>query len=324
MKKNLKIPNLKPRALVLFSGGLDSRITVKILQEQGIETELVYFKLPFGCGCCNNLDCSFNFSQVNDVKMHVINCEKGNLFVKYLDIVRNPKYGYGRGLNPCISCRIFMLKEAKKLLKKFKCDFIATGEVLGQRPMSQYKKALFNIEKEANLSGKILRPLSAKLLPETEAEKNKLITRTSLLGINGRKRSVQIALAKKYNIKYPNPAGGCLLCDREYSARLNDLLKHKNPSFEEIKTLALFRHFRSKGKIILGRNKDENRIILDLNKKLKYFIIIPNNPGPTCIYENKSDKELAEELILAYSENNLELRKKYDNLRIRVDFSNFS
>jgi tRNA U34 2-thiouridine synthase MnmA/TrmU len=309
----------KVKALVLFSGGLDSRLVVKLLQDQDIETELVYFKLPFGCSCCNDSSCNFNFSQLNRSRLHIMDCTKGKLFKKYLQVVRNPKYGYGKGMNPCIHCRIFMLGEAKKIMKSLDCKFIATGEVLGQRPMSQYKQALFNIEKESKLVGKILRPLSAKVLPVTKMEKEGLIDREKLLGIVGRKRNIQIQLANQYNIKFPNPAGGCLLSDNEYSIRLLDLLKQGEPSFWEIESLSGFRHFRNKGKIILGKNHEENIRLIELNKKLKYNIITPaaDNPGPTCVYQNGEDKIIADDLIKAYSSKDLSLRNKFEHLRIK-------
>lgn len=305
------------KALVLFSGGLDSRLVVKLLQEQGIKLEALYFNLPFGCGCCNNLECNFNFSQLNNLKIRMIDCNRGRFFHNYIKIIRNPKYGRGRGLNPCIHCRIFMLNEAKRIMQKEKFDFIATGEVLGQRPMSQYRHALLSIEKETKLQGRILRPLSAKLLPETIVEKNKLVDRNKLLNINGRNRRVQIELANKFRIKYPNPAGGCLLCDKNYSKKLLDLLNNsKTIKPEEIFSLNNFRHFRLRGKLILGRNKEENEELFRLNKKLKFNIIIPKLPGPTCIFESKGDKKLAEELIEAYSSKNLDLRKNFKNIRI--------
>jgi tRNA U34 2-thiouridine synthase MnmA/TrmU len=304
---------------VLFSGGLDSRIVVKLLQEQNIETELVYFSLPFGCGCCNNLSCNFNFAQISKAQIHIIDCTKGKLFEEYLNIIKSPKYGYGKGINPCIHCRIFMFKHAKSLMKKLNCQFIASGEVLGQRPMSQYKKALMNIEKEAGLKGLILRPLSAKLLNETIAEKKKLVDRDKLLAIKGRQRNIQIALAKKYGIKFPDPAGGCLLCDHNYSKKLKDLFEYKKIiKSEDIEILNGFRHFRKTGKIILGRNQVENLKLEELNKKLKYNIIISprNKPGPTCLYEDAKDDKLAQDLVEVYSSKDLKQRSRFDELRV--------
>lgn len=176
--------NSKIKALILFSGGLDSRLAAKIMEEQlGKENiECINFLLPFGTGCCNS-NCSLNFCQKQGIKMKIVDCTKGKLLEEYLKIVRKPKFGYGTGLNPCIDCRIFLLNKAREYADKNKFDIIVTGEVLGERPMSQHKNALFLVEKETKLEGKLLRPLSAKLLPETEAEKEGKIDRSKLLDI---------------------------------------------------------------------------------------------------------------------------------------------
>ncbi len=311
---------IKQKALVLFSGGLDSRLVVKLLQEQNIEVELFYFKLPFGCGCCNDIQCSFNFSQKSRAKLTIMDCTQGELFEEYLEVIKHPKYGRGSGFNPCIDCKIFMFKKAKQYAdsQKPKITIIATGEVLGERPMSQTSSAMKRIDKE--IGYELLRPLSAKLLPETQAEKEKLVDRIKFLGISGRKRNIQIELAKKFNIKFPSPAGGCLLCEKNYQPRLKDLFnKEKTLTPEKLQSLEKFRHFRSEnnGKIILGKNEYENKILEQLNKKLKYNIIIPEEiPGPTAIFEKFEDKKLAEELISVYSSKDLGLRKKFDNIRV--------
>ena len=308
------------KALVLFSGGLDSRLVAKMLQDQNIEVELLYFKLPFGCGCCNNTECNFNFSQLHGAKMTIMDCTQGKLFEEYLEIIKNPKFGRGNAMNPCIDCKIFMFKKAKEYAdkQKPKIKIIATGEVLGERPMSQTAHAMKKIDNE--IGYELLRPLSAKLLPETQAEKEKLVDRSKFLAISGRKRQIQIELAKKFNIKFPMPAGGCLLCEKDYRPRLKDLFnKEKDLTPEKLQTLESFRHFRSNndGKIILGRNEQENLLLEQLNKKLKYNIIIPeDNPGPTALYENSKDKRLAEELIAVYSSKDLELRKKFEKIRV--------
>ena len=240
---------------------------------------------------------------------------------EYLEIVENPKYGYGKNLNPCINCRIFMLQKAKELMKKLKCDFIATGEVLGQRPMSQYKQALINIDKETKLEGKILRPLSSKFLPETQAQKKKLIDITKFPSIIGRARNIQIELAKRFNIKFPSPAGGCLLCDKNYSSKLKDIIENKKLENEkilqeEIQLLSIGRHFRKNGKIILGRNKEENENLENLGKIIKWNIIIPKTSGPSAIFKNADDKNLAEKLIEAYSSKDLTKREQFNNIKI--------
>ena len=204
----------KIKALVMFSGGLDSRLAIKLLQDQGIDVEAIYIKLPFGQGCCTNFGCILNFTQLQGVKLHKIDASKGKLFKEYQKIIKAPKFKRGAGYNPCQDCKIFLFKQAKELAKKIKADIIATGEVLGQRPMSQMKQALLTDEQEAGLKNKILRPLSAQLLPETTYEKKGLVDRSKLLSLHGRQRKIQINLAKKYNIKYPGPAGGCILCEK--------------------------------------------------------------------------------------------------------------
>jgi len=216
----------KTRALVLFSGGLDSRLVVKLLQEQGIVPISLMFKLPFGGGCCNDEMCSFRFSQVQGTELKIIDCTKGALFKEYIETIKKPKFGTGAGANPCIDCRMFIIQHAKKMLKELDCQFIATGEVLGERPMSQHKRAMELIDDKTKMQNKILRPLSAKLLPETEAEQSGLVDRSKLLEIQGRNRKPQIALAKKYKIQYPHPAGGCLLCEKQYAPKLRDIFKH--------------------------------------------------------------------------------------------------
>jgi hypothetical protein len=182
--------------------------------------------------------------------------------------------------------------------------------------MSQTSDAMARIDK--HLGFEILRPLSAKLLKETQAEKKGLVDRSKFLEISGRRRDVQMSLAKKYNIKFPSPAGGCLLCEKNYAPRLRDLFIHnKTISPEHIQSLDGFRHFRKEGKIILGRNHQENLKLQALNKKLGWNIFSPENiPGPTAIFDNKKDKKLAEDMVKAYSSGDLKKRKKFDKLSV--------
>ena len=202
------------KCIVMFSGGLDSRLCVKIMQEQGFEVLPVFFRLPFGCGCCNEMGCSFNFSQVQGIELKIFDCTKGKLFQEYMEVLKNPKFGRGTGVNPCRDCKIFMFKKAKEFADENEVDLIVTGEVLNERPMSQTKKALEIIEEESELKGRLLKPLSAKLFDETNAEKKGLVDRSKLYDIQGRQRNRQMELAKKFKIKYPSPAGGCLLCEK--------------------------------------------------------------------------------------------------------------
>ena len=186
--------------LGLVSGGLDSLTACLLLKQQGIEIIGLNFKSPF-CLCdkvLSHSECGLNlFHEKLGIKVY--NLSKGN---DYLEIVRNPKFGYGKNLNPCIDCRIYILKKAIEFNKKVKADFIFTGEVLNQRPKSQHSKALKIVEKESGLEKKLLRPLSALLLEPTIYEEQGLVDRTKLLGINGRSRKIQLDLARKHGLTY--------------------------------------------------------------------------------------------------------------------------
>lgn len=285
----------KVKALCLLSGGLDSRLACKFMQEQ-CEVEAVYFDLPFGTGCCKQ-DCSFNFTQIAGVKLHIIDCKKGRLFNDYINIIKNPKHGHGSAINPCIDCHILMLKEAKKLAKRIGADLLVTGEVLNERPMSQHISALNIVEKEAGVKGRLLRPLSARLLPETDAEKMGFIDRSKLLAIQGRSRIEQIKLAKKFNIKYPNPGGGCLLCEKEFAIRLRDLFKHeKTIDWKDVELLRIGRHFMIDGvKVIVGRNEQENNRLLHFMDKADLMLEAKDIMGPITIIRKK--KQINPEVI---------------------------
>ncbi|MGC8849827.1 MAG: hypothetical protein ACP5QI_05070, partial [Candidatus Bathyarchaeia archaeon] len=212
----------------------------------------------------------------------------------YLRMVRKPRYGYGSALNPCIDCRILMLKKAKRYAREIDAKFIVTGEVLDQRPMSQRLETLKLIEREAGLEGKILRPLSAKLLPETEAERKGWIDRRKLLDIKGRSRKRQMELAAKLGIRdYPSPAGGCLLTHREYAAKLKDLFQHKKRiTVKDIQLLKVGRHFRyGENKIIVGRNEAENKLLLALKNKSDYVFEVPGYGSPVTLLQGKRNRE---------------------------------
>ena len=195
------------KCIVMFSGGLDSRLALKIMEEQGFDVLAVFFNFPFGTGCCSE-GCSFNFSQIHGIKLKVFDCTKGELLKDYLSVIKKAENGRGAGMNPCIDCRIFMFKKIKEFSNSQGIDLIVTGEVLGERPMSQMKKSMFLIEEESGLKGRILRPLSAKLLPEIKVEINGLVDRKKLYEIQGRQRKKQIKLANKFRIDFPSPGGG--------------------------------------------------------------------------------------------------------------------
>ncbi|MFQ5531929.1 MAG: hypothetical protein ACE5ES_04900 [Candidatus Nanoarchaeia archaeon] len=308
---------MKKKCVVMLSGGLDSRLAVKIMQEQGFEVTALFFNIPFGSGCCDE-NCSFNFSQLQGVKLKVINCSKGKLLKEYLDILKKPKYGRGSGINPCIDCRIFMFEQARRFADEEGIDLIVTGEVLGERPMSQMRKAMKIIESESGLQGRLLRPLSAKLLPETKAEKKGLVNRKKLYDIQGRRRNIQIKLAKKFKIRYPHPAGGCLLCEKELINRFKVLLE-RGLNESEIKFVNVGRHFIiDECWVVIGRNKKENEIIESLGNVSKKRVIVPDFPAPSAVVMDKcgkTTKEKVNELIKTYS--------KKGNLKNRMNFDKY-
>ena len=279
------------KALVLYSGGLDSRLVVHLLQKQGFKVEALYFDLPFGCGCCN-LSCNFNFTQKEEVKMTIFDVKKKPLLTEYLKLIKNPKHGTGKGINPCKDCKIFMFKKAKEYVDKNKIEIIATGEVLGQRPMSQTARAMKIIDKEIGF--KITRPLME-------------------LGISGRGRKKQIELAKKFKIKYPSPAGGCFLCEMSSAKRLKKLLE-KNLITEETLPLTMVgRHFYIEDVwFVVARNAEECDIID------KFKNILEGGKGMPTVYLSKvKGKTNARKLQEAYSTGeNEELRKKFEKVKL--------
>ena len=291
--------NKKPRALLLFSGGLDSLLAAKVLKEQGIEVTALTFVSYF-----------FNAQQAKkSAKENGLNLILKDFSKKHFQIVKNPRFGYGAGINPCLDCHLLMLKEAKKIAEKEKFDILATGEVLGQRPLSQNTRALRIIEQEAGLVGKILRPLSAKFLPETGVEKKGLVDRKKLLGFQGRSRKSQLALAQKYGLKnYPTPAGGCILTDKEYAKKLRELLKNvKKPKPSDSELLRIGRHFwAEKTHFILGRNHEENLKLKKLAESGDILMEPKDIPGPTALIRGKKDRKVLEEakkLLLKYTKN---------------------
>jgi len=287
------------KALVLFSGGLDSILAARLLQEQGIEVIGINFSSHFF-----SKKNAIHFAKQLKIKLENIDLTKGKNFNQYLKIIEKPQQGYGSAINPCIDCKIFMLKKAKTLMRKHKADFIATGAVLNERPMSQTKKSLLLIEKESGLKGKLLRPLSAGLLLETIAEKKGIIDRNKLLNISGRQRKPQIQLAKKYKLEYPSPAGGCLLCEKAFAEKLRDLFKHKKKiKSSDVKLLKYGRHFRlGQSKIVVGRNESENKMLLKLKNKSDYFFEVPGIGSPITILQGKTGIKIAAALTARYSD----------------------
>ena len=301
------------QCVVLFSGGLDSRLAVKIMQEQKFSVVALWFKLPFGC---SNEKEVLEFSKKHKLNLKIVDCTKGKLLQEYLKILRKPCHGVGKGVNPCVDCKIFMFKKAKAFADKNKIETIVTGEVLGERPMSQMKKSLDIIERYSKLSGRLLRPLSAKLLKETKAEEKNLVNRKALYEIQGRQRKNQIELAKKFKIDYPTPAGGCLLCDAGLKNKFKKLFERKL-SDEEIKVIGIGRHFMINNFwIVLGRDEKENSVLENLKTG---ELVEPEFPGPSARIFGKADdktRKIVSEIIKVYSGKDLEKRKRFDKWRL--------
>ncbi len=268
--------NKKIKSLVLFSGGLDSILAVLILREQGIEVKGVCFKSCF-------FDCKkakIEAKKIN-LKLYIIE--------EHLNLIKNPPHGYGKHLNPCIDCHALMIKRAGELAQEKGYNFVATGEVLGQRPFSQNKIALKKVKELAGFD--VLRPLSAKLLPETEVEKKRLVDRDKLLDIRGRNRQKQQELIKKYNIiDYPSPAGGCLLTDPSFSNRLKKMFEFwPDCTKDDIELLKYGRVFwliikdNLRVLVMVGRDKKDNDNLEKISKKGDFVLKLKETTGPTTL-----------------------------------------
>ncbi|MCM8803487.1 MAG: tRNA 4-thiouridine(8) synthase ThiI [Candidatus Omnitrophica bacterium] len=295
----------KIKAIVLLSGGLDSSLATKIIINQNIELMALNFFTPF-CRCNRKKGCN----SVAKYFTEKIGIPIRRIFIgeEYFKIIKNPKYGYGKNLNPCIDCRILMLKKAKEIMKNENFSFIVTGEVLDQRPKSQTLKALKIIEKETGLEGLIVRPLSANLLPETIPEKMGWIDRNKLLAIKGKSRKMQIFLADFYGIKdYPCPAGGCLLTDPSFSKRMKNLIELGNVSLKNVELIKIGRYFKLTPTtiLIIGRNESENKKILAL-KEIDDIIIRSEDSKVVAVFKgciNKNIKIFSSSIVARYIKN---------------------
>jgi tRNA-uridine 2-sulfurtransferase len=253
----------KRKAIALLSGGLDSTLAVKVLLDQGVEVEALNFTSPF-CTCTGkNAGCKSEAVRVaEEFKIPIKVMHKG---AEYLEILRNPKHGYGKGMNPCIDCRIYLLRKAKEYMQESGADFVFTGEVLGQRPMSQRRDTLNVIERESGLKGLLLRPLSAKHFEPTIPEIEGWVDREKLLSIHGRSRKEQMDLAAELDVKnYPCPAGGCLLTEPSFVGKVRDVFDHSDElNLRDFRLLKLGRHFRigNRTKVVMGRNAAENELL---------------------------------------------------------------
>ena len=254
---------MKRKALALLSGGLDSTLAVKVMLDQGIEVEALNFTSPF-CTCTGkHAGCKSEAVRVAaefNIPIKVMN--KG---LDYLEVVRKPRHGYGKALNPCIDCRIFLLRKAREYMAESGADFVVTGEVLGQRPMSQRRDTLRVIERESGLEGLLLRPLSAKYFKPTIPELQGWVDREKLLAIQGRSRKAQMQLAEELDVKnYPCPAGGCLLTETAFVPKVRDVFANSDQlNMRDFRLLRIGRHFRigPRTKVIIGRDEQDNSLL---------------------------------------------------------------
>ncbi len=296
----------KKKVVALLSGGLDSQLAVRMMQEQGFDVSAVAIKTPF-CDFDCGRGCGFEIRErADDLNVNLKTVYLGD---EYIEMLKHPKHGIGAGFNPCVDCRTMMFDAAKKHMEEIGAEFIISGEVLGQRPMSQHLDALKLIEKDSNLIGKIVRPLSAGLLPETDPEKNGLIKRENLGMIKGRTRRNQLQMAKEYGIENPpNSGGGCLLTEPQFGIKAKDLFAHvETPTINEIDLLKIGRHFRldEETKFVVGRNNDENQMIKALALPGDILLEAKDYVGPVSILRGKNAKshvEFASSVTLRYSD----------------------
>lgn len=289
------------KAICLFSGGLDSQLAVRLIAQQGIEVVGVCFKTPF---FGSNPAIKASADRLN-IELQVLDISQ--VYVK--DILLHPRYGYGKNFNPCIDCHGFMMHLAGDYMQQAGASFLVTGEVLGQRPMSQNKASLGIVEKLSTYPGLIVRPLSGRLLPATIPELEGWIDRELLLDISGRGRTRQMALAEELGIvDYPSPAGGCLLTEPGFARRMRSLLEYRElPDWSDIELLKVGRHFYLEDSLlVVGRNHSENELLKRAAQPGDILIKMAERPGPTGLLRRlgpcQSDTTHAAAIVARYSD----------------------
>jgi tRNA-specific 2-thiouridylase len=287
------------KAICVFSGGLDSMLAAEAIRAQGIDVLAFFFETPFF-----GPEKARKSAGAMDLAFKVVNITR-----RHLEVVRHPKSGYGSAMNPCVDCHALMFRIAGEMLASEGAAFVITGEVLGQRPMSQNRGSLNRVATESGLHGLLLRPLSAKRLSPTLPEEKGWIQREGLFDFQGRSRKPQMELAKRLNIPaYPSPGGGCLLTEKGFSRRLKDLLTARaDVETSELELLKLGRHFRigPHTKLAVGRNRQENETIQTLAGEQDIILKSVSAPGPTVLLSGESSGniiEIAAAITVAYSD----------------------
>ncbi len=289
------------KAISLFSGGLDSTLAIKLLVDQGIEVVACNINTGFGATRDRGEHMKYMCEQVG-AELMIIDIQS-----EYLqDVLFDPKYGYGKHFNPCIDCHAKMFEVAKRIMDDVGASFLISGEVLGQRPMSQNADALAKVLDLSNCDGLLLRPLSAKMLAPTIAEEKGWVDRDKLEGISGRSRDRQLELVKEYDLKdYESPGGGCLLTDENFTKKMHDFIAYDTLEVRDIPVLKFGRHLRLNdgAKLVVGRNKDENTFIQDIDNSKFLHVKTVGIPGPHALLSSNvssEDRELAAKIILSY------------------------
>jgi len=290
----------KAKGIGLISGGLDSMLAARVLKDQELELIGIIFKTPFfGPGP------GIDVGRTAGIPVRVIDFTD-----RHLEMLKNPVYGYGSQMNPCIDCHALMLREAGRIMEREGADFLFTGEVLGQRPMSQRRDSLRSVEKLCGYPGRVLRPLSAKLLPPTVVEIEGLVDRERLLDIHGRSRKRQEALARHYGITdYPQPGGGCMLTKEGFARRLKELFaRYPEAGPREVELLKWGRHFVLPGGsiCIIGRNEADNSRLAQFAGPEDIVLRVADYPSPTGVViaspAADRDLQLAATIVTAYSD----------------------
>ena len=289
------------KAIALFSGGLDSTLAMKLIIDQGIEVLAININTGFG-STKDRLEHMQSMCDQVGAELKIIDIQSEFL----QDVLFDPKHGYGKNFNPCIDCHAKMFAVAKSIMEAEGASFLVSGEVMGQRPMSQNKDSLQTVLNESNCDGILLRPMSAKMLAPTIAEEKGWVDRDRLEGITGRSRERQLALAKEIGLAdFESPGGGCLLTDENFAKKMFDIVKHDTFEIKDIPVMKFGRHLRlsENAKLVVGRDKEENGYLQDIENDKYYHIRTVGLPGPHAMLSKTAsdeDKALATKIILTY------------------------